>query len=82
MDATTNVVVSSGGVFEVEYNNQLIYSKKKLGRFPEAGEVLKIVFGLDQGLQLQEAQIQAAKDAPPLPSFMDWLASFMTRKKA
>jgi len=29
----------SGGVFEVYWNDELIFSKKSLGRFPEAGEV-------------------------------------------
>ena len=28
-----------GGVFEVTVGNRLIFSKKKLGRFPEPGEV-------------------------------------------
>lgn len=82
MDATTKVLVSSGGVFEVEYDDQLIYSKKKLGRFPEQGEVVKIVYGLDQGLPLAEAQSQAATGVAPLPSFAEWLTSFIRRKKA
>jgi len=30
---------SSGGVFEVVLNDQLIFSKHKEGRFPNAGEV-------------------------------------------
>jgi selenoprotein W-related protein len=33
------LVRSSGGVFEVTVDNQLIFSKKKLGRFPQPGEV-------------------------------------------
>ncbi|MBY0552783.1 MAG: Rdx family protein [Candidatus Obscuribacterales bacterium] len=82
LDATTKVLVSSGGVFEVEYENQLIYSKKKLGRFPEQGEVVKIVYGLDQGLPLADAQKQASLGIAPLPSFTEWLTSFITRKKA
>jgi selT/selW/selH-like putative selenoprotein len=32
-------VKSSGGVFEVTADNQLIFSKKKTGRFPMPGEV-------------------------------------------
>jgi selenoprotein W-related protein len=28
-----------GGVFEVTYGNDLVFSKKKLGRFPQPGEV-------------------------------------------
>ena len=34
-----NLVASEGGVFEVTVNNNLVYSKKQLGRFPEPGEV-------------------------------------------
>ena len=30
---------SSGGVFEVTVGNELLYSKKKTGRFPMPGEV-------------------------------------------
>jgi len=28
-----------GGVFEITVGNELIFSKKELGRFPEPGEV-------------------------------------------
>ena len=34
---------SRGGVFEVNVNGALVFSKKALGRFPEEGEVLRIV---------------------------------------
>jgi selenoprotein W-related protein len=34
---------SSGGVFEVFFNDELIYSKKRLGRFPESGEVEQLL---------------------------------------
>jgi selenoprotein W-related protein len=30
---------TGGGVFEVELNGELIFSKKELGRFPEQGEI-------------------------------------------
>jgi predicted Rdx family selenoprotein len=32
-----------GGVFEVTWGNELLFSKKKVGRFPKAGEVEAIV---------------------------------------
>ncbi len=35
------LVRSRGGVFEVTVGNDLIFSKKKLGRFPPPGEVEK-----------------------------------------
>ena len=33
------LIESSGGVFEVKANGQLIFSKKQLGRFPDHDEV-------------------------------------------
>lgn len=35
------LVKSSGGVFEIRNGDQLIFSKRQLGRFPEPGEVEK-----------------------------------------
>lgn len=40
---TSELIQSSGGVFEVEYGGKLIFSKKKLGRFPDLGEIAKII---------------------------------------
>jgi selenoprotein W-related protein len=37
------LIASSGGVYEVTIDGRLIFSKKKTGRFPEAGEVLKLI---------------------------------------
>lgn len=33
------LIPSSGGVFEVTYNGDLIFSKKAEGRFPEPNEI-------------------------------------------
>jgi selenoprotein W-related protein len=41
--AEVELIASSGGVFEVVVDGGLIYSKKKLGRFPEANEVARIL---------------------------------------
>jgi len=38
--AHVELIPSTGGVFEVEKDGQLIFSKKQTGRFPEAGEVV------------------------------------------
>jgi selenoprotein W-related protein len=38
-DVESELIRSSGGVFEVYNNGQLVFSKKQLGRFPEPGEV-------------------------------------------
>lgn len=82
LDETARLFQSSGGVFEVEFKGQLIFSKKALGRFPEEGEVLRILANLDQGMSLQEAQNEAAKGIPAPPSFFEWLSGFMSRKSA
>tara|TARA_Y100000590_G_scaffold355774_1_gene409690 strand:- start:2015 stop:2191 length:177 start_codon:yes stop_codon:yes gene_type:complete len=37
------LVPSTGGVFEVSVNDELIFSKKKLERHAEPGEVIDIV---------------------------------------
>jgi selenoprotein W-related protein len=37
------LIASSGGVYEVTVDVRIIFSKKKTGRFPEAGEVLKLI---------------------------------------
>ena len=34
---------AGGGVFEVTYNGALIFSKKKLDRFPEQGEIIGLI---------------------------------------
>lgn len=37
------IIPSSGGVFEIQLNDKLLFSKKELGRFPEDGEVEKLI---------------------------------------
>jgi len=37
------LIASSGGVYEVTVDSRLVFSKKKTGRFPETGEVLKLI---------------------------------------
>lgn len=34
------LIRSSGGVFEVRAGDELVFSKKQVGRFPDAAEVL------------------------------------------
>lgn len=38
-----NIIPSSGGVFEVKFGDELIFSKKDLGRFPNENEVEDII---------------------------------------
>ncbi|MBK9144889.1 MAG: Rdx family protein [Candidatus Melainabacteria bacterium] len=42
-NAESELIKSSGGVFEIELNGTLIFSKAKLGRFPDEGEIAKLV---------------------------------------
>ena len=37
------MIRSRGGVFEVTWGNELLYSKKQSGRFPMRGEVAELV---------------------------------------
>jgi len=39
----SELIEGSGGVFEIEYQGKLIFSKKKLGRFPEENEIVHIM---------------------------------------
>jgi selenoprotein W-related protein len=38
-----DMIPSTGGVFEVTVNGDLVYSKKALGRHAEPGEVRKLI---------------------------------------
>jgi selenoprotein W-related protein len=42
-DATIRLVESSGGVFEVTVNGNLLFSKKASGRHAEAGEIVRLI---------------------------------------
>jgi selenoprotein W-related protein len=39
----SELIGSGGGVFEIEYGGQLVFSKKQLGRFPNDGEILNLI---------------------------------------
>ncbi len=42
-EAEVKLVESSGGRFEVSVNGELIFSKKKLGRHADPGEVVGLI---------------------------------------
>jgi hypothetical protein len=71
-DANSDLIQSSGGVFEVEREGQLIFSKKAVNRFPEDGEIEGIVKLIDSGTPLDKAQEEAGKNAKKPPSFAEW----------
>ena len=37
------LISSSGGVFEIVVDGKLLFSKKSLGRFPEEGEIERLI---------------------------------------
>ncbi|MCP3891040.1 MAG: SelT/SelW/SelH family protein [Desulfobulbaceae bacterium] len=39
----SEIIASSGGVFEVVVDGELLFSKKSLNRFPEDGEVVNLI---------------------------------------
>jgi hypothetical protein len=80
LQAPSELVQSSGGVFEVEDKGLLIFSKKSLGRFPEEGEVLGLIHAVNSGMSLEEAQKVAAEHAHKTVSFLDWFKIKLSRK--
>jgi selenoprotein W-related protein len=43
LEVDSELVAGHGGVFEVTVDNNLVFSKKSLGRFPDEGEVLGLI---------------------------------------
>jgi selenoprotein W-related protein len=41
--ADTELIPSLGGVYEVEVDGQIIFSKKELRRFPRDGEIIQLI---------------------------------------
>ena len=41
--ADISLISSGGGVFEISLNGDLIFSKKALNRFPDSGEIKKLI---------------------------------------
>jgi selenoprotein W-related protein len=79
---SSELIQGSGGIFEVERDGTLLFSKKALNRFPAEGEVEQIIQLVDSGKPLQEAQEEAAKNAKKPPSFAEWLIGKLTRRSA
>jgi selenoprotein W-related protein len=42
-DLEVELIAGTGGVFEVWVDKQLVFSKKRLGRFPEESEVVRLI---------------------------------------
>jgi selT/selW/selH-like putative selenoprotein len=43
LGAEVELIAGSGGVFEVELNGKKIFSKAEQKRFPEEGEIVKLL---------------------------------------
>lgn len=41
--AQIHLVAGGGGVFDVRVDGSLLFSKHKLGRFPEPGEIARLI---------------------------------------
>jgi len=39
----SELVPSSGGVYEITVDGKRVFSKKSLGRFPQDGEIVKLI---------------------------------------
>ena len=42
----SKLIAGEGGIFEVTVDGEVVYEKAKTGRFPDKGEVSKILEGL------------------------------------
>jgi len=42
-DITVELIPGSGGVYEIGMDGKTIFSKKQLNRFPEEGEVIRLI---------------------------------------
>ncbi len=76
LSQSSELIQGSGGIFEIEDGGALIFSKKALGRFPEDGEIVAIVKGIDAGLPIEQAKADAQKACPP-PTFGQWFQKLL-----
>ncbi|MBI4750934.1 MAG: hypothetical protein HY774_20840 [Acidobacteria bacterium] len=58
---TATLVKLSGGIFEVYRDDELIFSKRRLGRFPNNNEVIDLITALETGTPLEQAQSEVSK---------------------
>ena len=45
LSVKARLIKGGGGIFDVKVDGNLVYSKHQAGRFPEPGEVLKLIKG-------------------------------------
>ena len=42
-DLDIELVAGSNGIFDISLDGKMIYSKSEQGRFPQAGEIIKLI---------------------------------------
>lgn len=45
LGAQVILIAGSDGIFDVEVDGKMIFSKKKIGRFPELNEIIALIGG-------------------------------------
>ena len=58
---TATLVKLSGGIFEVYRDDELIFSKRRLGRFPNTNEITDLIAALEKGTPLEQAQSEISQ---------------------
>ena len=48
LGASAELIASGGGVFEVDVDGRPMFSKRSLGRFPEDGEIVRLIRTADR----------------------------------
>ena len=43
LNVDSELVAGHGGIFDVTVDGETVFSKKSVGRFPEQGEVLRLI---------------------------------------
>jgi len=79
LKASVQITPGSGGIFDVEDNGVLIFSKHELGRFPQEGEIMSIIQSVDAGIPLNDAKEKAtalSHQSPSIPQMVgNWLSN-------
>lgn len=44
-DTEVKLIAGSNGVYEIMADNRLVFSKKQSGRFPDEGEIVRLLQG-------------------------------------
>lgn len=72
------LVPSTAGVFKLEYKGETLFSKNQDGRFPEDGEILRILRFVKDGISVAEAKERSKAVVVKVPRapLATWLSRF------